>query len=162
MATYPAYFSKLRHLLFINNKKCLTKKAVEIIDERCLAYMWMCDGYLAHSKNRVKDKIQNIGFLCLESFDVTELQYFCLVMNNKYNLDFRLKKVQSGYRPFISGSTLQKFISLIYPFLTNTFQYKAKLFYKTNKYCDNTLPNAGDIFVYYNNIQEYEDIVDAY
>ena len=163
-ANYGAYFSKFREWCYPSKEKELTKQVVDKIDARCLAYMWAGDGFLEHAKNRSKDKIQNVGWYCLESFNKDQLQYFCNVMNEKYTLNFRLSPVVWGkrFRPKISGVGLQNFISLIYPFVTDTFQYKTKLFYKKSLYCNYNLPSAEHIFVTYDNIQEYEDIVESY
>jgi hypothetical protein len=163
VATYPAYFAKFRDWCYPNREKELTALVSNKIDARALAYMWQCDGFLEHVKNRKKDKIQNIGWFCLESFEEKQLRYFCDCMNEKYSLDLKTVIVNNGRRrvPRIktSGTGLQKLISLMYPYITETFQYKTKLFYKTERYFDGSLPSAEHILVLYNTIQEYEDIV---
>lgn len=163
-ANYPAYFSKFREWCYPVKEKELTRRVVNKIDARCLAYMWQGDGYLEHTKNKQKDSVQNVGWYCLESFNQAQLQYFCDAMNDKYKLNFRLSPVVwgKGFRPKISGEGLQNFISLIYPFVTDTFQYKTKLFYKRLLYCNYDLPSAEHIFVTYDSIKEYEEIVESY
>lgn len=163
-ASYPAYSIKFREWVYPTGKKELLKIAVDKLDERALAYMWMSDGYLEHAKNKQRDKIQNVGWFCLEAFEKEQLEYFCSTLNTKYDLDLRLSPViwGKGYRVKVSGMGLQKFISLIYTYITPTFLYKTKLFYRTLRYCDYSLPSAEHYLVWYETIQDYEDIVDAY
>ena len=163
MATYPAYFAKFRNWCYPTGAKELTATVSNKIDARALAYIWMGDGYLTHAKNRKKDKIQNVGWFCLESFEEKQLIYFCDCMNEKYGLSLKTVITNNGRgrvpRIKTSGIGLQKLISLMYPYITNTFRYKTKLFYKTERYFDGSLPSAEHIFVKYSSIQEYEDIV---
>lgn len=163
-ANYPAYFEKFKEWVYPKGIKELLPITVEKIDERALAYMWMGDGYLKHSINRKENKLQNVGWLCLEAFDKDQLKYFCEVINEKYQLDFRLSPViwGKGYRVKMSGMGLQKFISLVYPYITETFKYKTKLFYRSLKYCDYSLPSAEHYLVWYQDIQDYEEIVETY
>jgi hypothetical protein len=165
VASYPAYFDKFANWCYPDGKKELTKDVVHKIDARCLAYIWMGDGYLEHAKNRRADKIQNIGWLCLESFSFNELDYFSNFMNEKYNLTFKTVVSNTGRsrnpRVKIIGNGLQRFIDLVFPYITPTFQYKTWLFYKTDKRFDNTLSSAEHIFKYYTSIKNYEDIVQS-
>jgi hypothetical protein len=164
VASYPAYFEKFKEWVYPNGKKELLKIAVDKIDARSLAYMWMGDGYLRHAINKKANKLQNVGWLCLEAFEKLQLEYFCNVMNEKYQVDFRLSPViwGKGYRVKISGMGLQRFISLVYPYITPTFMYKTKLFYRSLKYCDYSLPSAEHYLVWYQDLQDYEDIVETY
>lgn len=161
VANYPAYFSKMRNRIYTGSIKQLSKKTIQNIDERVLAYMWMSDGYLQHQKNRQKDKIQNNGAFCLESFTEIELQNFIDYSKERFDVEWYLKRVPwgNGYRPVTSGLNLQKLINIIYPYVIPVFAYKTKLFYKTLDYCNMNLTNAEHIFVQYQTIQEYEDIV---
>lgn len=163
-ASYPAYFNKFKEWVYPEGKKELLKIAVDKLDARALAYMWMSDGYLKHSVNKSAGKLQNIGWFCLEAFRKEQLEYFCYALNNKYNLDMRISSViwGSGYRVKMSGMGLQRFISLVYPYITETFKYKTKLFYRSLKYCDYNLPSAEHYLVWYQDLQDYEEIVETY
>lgn len=160
-ANYPAYFHKMHQRIYINGIKKLSRKTIYNIDERALSYMWMCDGYLQHQQNRSKNKIQNNGALCLESFTENELKEFISYSKERFDVEWYLKKVRwgNGYRPVTSGHNLQKLINIVYPYILPIFRYKTMLFYKTFDYCDTSLTNAEHIFVKYNTLQEYEDIV---
>lgn len=166
VVNYPAYFKSFREMCYEDEVKILNKKSIDKIDLRCLAYIWMGDGYLEHAKNRKKDKVQNLGWFCLESFSFESLELMSNTLNAKYNLTLKTVISNTGRgkspRLKIQGEGLQRMISLLYPFVTPTFQYKTKLFYKTDRYFDHTLPNAEHIFTQYNTIKEYEDIVGPY
>lgn len=158
LSTNLKYFDKLREI-FYSDRKRLTSYICDRLSEESLAHVWMCDGYLQHQKNRKTNKIQNIGEFCLESFDKSELELFIKKLNY-YNINTTLYKVPwgFGYRPIIRGIDLQKFISLIYPYILDDFKYKTLLYYKSldSIYIDNTLPNAEQYLRTYLNT---EDIV---
>lgn len=125
--------------------------------------MWMGDGYLEHAKNRQAQKIQNIGWYCLESFTLEELLYFTDIINVKYNINAKAILTNTGKgknpRVKIMGHGLQRFINLIYPYIIPTFNYKTQLFYKTSKFHLTNLSSAEHIIKYYTDISNYEDIV---
>lgn len=142
---------------FYTNRKVLTSYTCNRFDEVSLAYMWMCDGYLEHAKNRKTNKIQNIGWFCLEAFPKEELEIFQKRLQF-FGVDSSLtrKPWGFGYRVRIGGENLQKFLSLVYPHLLSDFHYKSVLFYKTEKAMNLDLPSAGHIFKLY---KDCEDIV---
>lgn len=164
IARYPAYFSKFREITFEDNRKYLTDKAISKITPVTLAYMWMGDGSMKHTKNKKTNRIQNLGRFSLESFGYLELASFCDYLQETYSIDAKLYKVPSGFgwNVSISGYHLQKFISLIYPWVQECFYYKTLLFYKTKSFCLYDLPSAEHFMKYYENISERDDIVQTY
>ena len=152
------YFQKFQSVFYPNGRKQLTNYSVDRFDEISYAYIWMCDGYLEHSKNRKINKIQNIGWLCWEAFPKEELELVQKSLKDKWGIDSSLVKKPwgFGYRIRIGGINLQKFISMVYPYIINCFKYKTILFYRGKEYCDMTLPNAEHIIQVYNDV---EDIV---
>lgn len=153
-----AYFKNIGSHCYSSTRKHLTSYNVSRLDELSLAMIWMCDGYLEHAKNRKTNKIQNIGWLCLEAFPKDELTLLKDHLFNSYGIKCSLVKKPwgFGYRVRIGGEDLQKFISLIYTHTHPDFSYKTILFYKTEKNFDMSLPSAGHIFHLYENC---EDIV---
>ncbi len=152
------YLNKLYEIFYPNNgRKILSKYIVDRLNAEALAHVWMCDGYLEHAKNRKKDKVQNIGWFCLESFPKEELQILQKHLLKKYAVKSSLIKKPwgFGYRIRIGGGDLQRFISLVYPYIENCFQYKTILFYK-RKETALKLPNAEQYVYKYKHI---EDIV---
>ena len=157
--TNHVYFEKLNKIFYENGRKRINRYIADRLDEISFSYMWMCDGYLEHQKNRKENKIQNKGWFCLESFPKEELE---LIVNRLayYNIDSVILKENSGYgyRIKISGLALQKFIDMIYPYVLPSFYYKTTLYYKSvdSKYVLSDLFNTEHIIRSYNNV---EDIV---
>ena len=157
------YLKKLRELCYIDGEKYLNEDLYLRITEESLAHIWMCDGYLKLSKNRAKNTIQNIGYFCLESFYDTELQSLIDYIKDKFNIQGTLSPCPwgKGYRIRLGGKELQKFLSLIYPYILPSFKYKVEMYYKqatlnSSRYVDLSIPNAEHIFKTYENC---EDIV---
>lgn len=139
-------------------RKQLTDYSIARIDEEALSHIWMCDGYLEHAKNKKLNKIQNIGWLCLEAFPKEELMLLQDHLKDKWGVTSTLSKKPwgFGYRIRIGGGNLQKFISVVYPFTLNCFKYKTEIFYKKIESADMSLPNAEHIIHLY---EHCEDIV---
>ena len=154
--TKHAYWKNLGDK-FYKSRKELNKYLVDRIDAESLAHVWMCDGYLEHAKNRKKGSVQNIGWLCLESFPKEELQLIVdrlLVFGVESTL---IKKPWGfGYRIRIGGSNLQKFVSMVYPYILDCFRYKTPLFYKKKESANMNLSSAEHFIVEY---KEVDDIV---
>lgn len=131
-STKSKYLSKMYDIIYPQKgRKVLTKYVVDRLDEQSLAHIWMCDGYLEHSKNRKLNKVQNIGWFCLEAFPKEELELFQKRLMSFGITSSLVKKPWGfGYRVRVGGENLQKFISLIYPFILDCFKYKTSLFYK--------------------------------
>ena len=151
------YFKHLGEVCYSSSRKELNTYNVSRLNLMSIGMMWMCDGYLEHALNRKTNKVQNIGWFCLEAFPKPELEMF-----QKQLLSFGIgsslvkKPWGFGYRIRIGGSELQKFISAIYEYIHPDFRYKTILFYKTEKNFDMGLPSAGHILQLY---EDCEDIV---
>lgn len=156
-STKSKYLSKLYDIFYpFNGRKVLSKYISSRLDEEALAHIWMCDGYLEHAKNRKKNKVQNIGWFCLEGFPKEELKLLQDRLEDFHINSSLIKKPWGfGYRIRIGGENLQRFISIIYPYIINCFQYKTVLFYR-RKETALELPSAEHFIVEYD---EVEDIV---
>lgn len=135
---YRVWSTKSKYLLKAYNifypqggRKRLSGYVVDRLDEESFAHIWMCDGYLEHSKNRKLNKVQNIGWFCLEAYPKEELQ---LLQKRLLEFGVQTSLVQKpwgfGYRLRVGGTDLQRFISLVYPYILDCFKYKTTLFYK--------------------------------
>lgn len=155
--TKHAYWKNLADVIY-NGRKELNKYIVDRIDAESLAHIWMCDGYLEHSKNRKSNSVQNVGWFCLESFPKEELEILQNHLLNTWGISSTIipKPWGFGYRLRVGGESLQKLISTIYPFILNCFKYKTPLFYKTKGAANMSLPSAEQYIVLY---QCIEDIV---
>jgi hypothetical protein len=157
--TNHIYFEKLNKIFYSNGTKKVTKYIADRLDEIAFAYAWMCDGYLEHNKNRAENKIQNLGWFCLEGFAkeeqqliVDRLQYYN-INSRIVNVVFRSVKYN---RIKISGIDLQKFIDMIYPHMLDCYKYKTELYYKdiNSKYVLDSLSNTEHIIKQYNNVDD--------
>lgn len=151
------YLKKMYDLFYPQNgRKVLSKYICDRLDAESFAHIWMCDGYLEHAKNRTKNKVQNIGWFCLESFPEEELK---LLQNRLLDFGVESSLVRKpwgfGYRIRIGGENLQRFISIVYPYILDCFKYKTVLFYR-RKETALELPSAEHFIIEYN---EVDDIV---
>lgn len=155
--TNHVYFEKLNKIFYENGRKRITPYIANRLDEIAFAYAWMCDGYLEHTKNRKENKIQNLGWFCLESFPKEELDLVIRRLKY-YGICSSLSKENSGYgyRIKISGLDLQKFIDMIYPHVVDSFKYKTIMYYKSvsSKYVLPDLFNTEHIIKEYNNVDD--------
>jgi hypothetical protein len=158
--TKHPYLEKIEKLFYPDGEekgeKRITKYIADRLDVISFSYIWMCDGYLGHQKNRAKNKIQNQGWFCLEGYPPEDLELLIFSLK-KLDIESRLSPVEWGhkFRILVSAHDLQKFISLIYPFVLDIYKYKTTLYYKTLDYTID-VPNAEHIFKMYENV---EDIV---
>jgi len=154
-----AYWKNLGDKFYTGKgRKELNKYIVDRIDAESLAHIWMCDGYLEHSKNRKTNKVQNIGWFCLEAFPEEELNIFREHLSTKFGIETSLIKKPwgFGYRIRVGGVWLQKLISTVYPYILDCFMYKTPLFYKSKESANMDLPSAEQYIKTYECI---EDIV---
>ena len=71
-----AYFKHLGKVCYSSTRKELNTYNVSRLDLMSIGMMWVCDGYLEHALNRKTNKVQNIGWFCLEAFPKEELELF--------------------------------------------------------------------------------------
>lgn len=152
-----AYWNNMRKHTY-SIRKNLNRYNVSRLDEEALAHIWMCDGYLEHAKNRRINKIQNIGWFCLEAFPKEELELLQKHLKDTWDIDTTLVKKPWGFghRLRVGGINLQKFISIVYPYILDCFKYKTSIFYKKIETADLSLSNAKQYIHIYTCI---EDIV---
>lgn len=152
-----AYWKNIGGKIY-NGRKELNTYNVRRIDAEALAHIWMCDGYLEHAKNRKTNKVQNIGWLCFEAFPKEELQLLQEHLLSSWGIESSLisKPWGFGYRIRVGGKSLQKLISVVYPYMIDCFKYKTILYYKRKVTADMSLPSAEHIIVEYSDV---EDIV---
>jgi hypothetical protein len=157
-STKHPVLTKIYDKVYGIGRKELNRWSVSRLNEEALAWVWMCDGYLEHTKNRKIDRVQNIGWFCLESFPKEELELLQEHLEKSFGISSSLVKKPwgFGYRLRIGGESLQKFISIVYPYMLDCFKYKTVLFYRNRNEQRLDLPNAEQFLVEYTGI---EDIV---
>jgi hypothetical protein len=152
-----AYWKNMSKYTYPIHTKEITPYTAVRLDAEAFAHVWMCDGYLEHSKNRKKNTVQNIGWFCLEAFPKYQLRLLQKQLRS-LGVESTLtpKPWGHGYRIRIGGLNLQKFISIVYPYILDCFIYKTLLFYKKRKSADMYLSNAKQ---YIHTYECIEDIV---
>lgn len=157
--TNHVYFEKLNKIFYYNKEKRITKYIADRLDEVSFAYAWMCDGYLEHRKNRKENKISNLGWFCLESFSKEE-QSLIVKRLSYYNIDSRIISVSCRGKKYnrikLSGTNLQKFVDMIYPYILDCYKYKTEMYFKslTSEYVLSNLSNTEHIIKQYNNVDD--------
>lgn len=151
-----AYWKNIGEKIYFG-RKSLTSYITSRLDSEALAHIWMCDGYLERAKNRKTNTVQNLGWFCLEAFTYEELLLFCRRLK-ELGIDSVLVKKPSGFgwRPKVSGHSLQVLISLVYKHILPCYSYKTALFYKNKENADMNLSSAEHFIREYN---EVDDIV---
>jgi hypothetical protein len=150
------YWLKMYDSFYPNNgRKALSNYTVSRFDAESLAHIWMCDGYLEHAKNRKLDKVQNVGWFCLEAFPREELEIFQKFLSEKFSIESTLspKPWGFGFRLRVGGESLQRLISIVYPYILDCFKYKTILFYK-RKETALELPSAEHYVHTYNVVDD--------
>lgn len=108
-------FNKYRELFYnIEGVKFIPSNLEDLLTARGLAYWIMDDGY----------KSVNGFYLCTESYSLQDHQILISVLKNKFNLESSIHKTSNGNRLYILGSSKQRLIELIKPYLLEHFNYK--------------------------------------
>lgn len=102
--------------LFYNEqgKKFIDKNLQSMITAKSLAYWFMDDGY----------KVRHGYFFCTECFNYEQNIYLSTMLNEKFDLKSSCRWNTNGYRLFVRGSSREKFLGLIEPYILDHFKYK--------------------------------------
>lgn len=123
------YFTDLRDVFYINNKKVLTNTILESLNLEGLAYWYMDDGGICvyHKKKQISG-----SFLSTQSFTKEEQQLFCDWLKKEHNIETKLHKHGKGkYRVFMNKTNSKIFLDLIKPYILSEFEYKLQLDYQS-------------------------------
>ena len=108
-------FNKYRELFYSENGvKHIPNNLEDLLTERGLAYWVMDDGY----------KAVHGFYLCTESYNFGDHQILISVLKNKFNLECSIHKTTNGNRLYILGSSRNRLIELIKPYLLGHVNYK--------------------------------------
>ena len=111
-------FNKFRDLYYNESgTKFIPANLEEIITARSLAYWAMDDGY----------KSVKGFYFCTESYTLEDNHKLSLILKNQFNLDCGIHKHTNGHRLYVFGSSKDKLLELIKPYLINHFYYKFDL-----------------------------------
>lgn len=111
-------FNKFREMFYdLSGVKFIPDNLEEQLTARSLAYWAQDDGY----------GIKSGFYFCTESYSLIDNQKLVNILKNKFGLECGIHKHTNGYRLYIFGSSKEKFIQLIKPYLITHFHYKFNL-----------------------------------
>lgn len=107
-------------LFYINRKKVIPKTISKLVTPLSLAVWFMDDGSLKSTEH--KARILNTH--CFSELDLKRLQDMFL---KKFHIETTLRKQKEGKQIYIPSGEVEKFITLIEPFIIPSMEYKIKL-----------------------------------
>lgn len=132
------YFSKLRNILYNNNRiKLFPKEIINSMTDLSLLLLYLDDGSLKvrYYKDSLRIREVRITF-CLDSFTVEELEYFRVFLKEKYNIDSHIYRhsknmeLNRGFRIWLNTQNTKRFMSVIDKF----YNQVPSMNYKFTKY----------------------------
>jgi len=105
--------------LFYNSegKKIIPSNIAELLTPQGLAYWVMDDAY----------KFRKGFYISTESFSLSENELLVEILTDKFGLNCSIHPHTNGHRIYIKGSSRDKLIQLIKPYLLEHFYYKVDL-----------------------------------
>lgn len=115
--------------VYINNKKNMTKWAIDRLTPLGIAILFMDDGCKETRKNKNGEKRIISYKFSLNSFEIKDIEYFQEHLLEKYNISSKLY-LDRGKYPIVKITTIEnreKFYNLIFPFMHPSMMYKLNL-----------------------------------
>lgn len=100
-----------------NGKKIVPKIIKKLITIRALAYWYSDDG-------SIKSKESKGVIFNTQSFSLSEVEFLCKVLQEKFILKCWPRKQKGGWQIYVSGKSYSHLRELIYPFLLPEMVYK--------------------------------------
>lgn len=117
----------IRKKIYKNNKKCLTRDILDLLNEQGLAIWFMDDGCTSYMKRN--DKIHGIILqisTCLDTLE--ELQTVIDYFKERWDIKFGVKKDHDKYSLQCATKEARKFMKIVKPYVSQIecMQYKIK------------------------------------
>lgn len=122
--------TKLYKLFYPQGKKIITKKALDLLTPRAIAYWYMDDGGLGISKQgKTKDGKEKapIVSLYLNTY-MSEVEHDIIIkwFKTNYGIEFKKNKNKNSYRLRIGKKEARKFAKIVKPYILPMFEYKLR------------------------------------
>lgn len=114
------FYTKLRKRFYIEGKKVVDPHAMTLIDGEFLALWYMFDGTHTYREAN-KSHVLN---LCTEAFSYGDHLLMQKALWDNCNLNFRIHRRKDKYKLYLPVKEYPKLISLIKPFIVDSFMYK--------------------------------------
>ena len=126
MRTYTnKYLTELYSILYPQGKKVITKKYLDLLTPRAIAYWYMDDGGLG----KFRKPTGSVAIDLYLNTYMTDQEHDCIIsyFKEKYDITFRKNKNHGMYRLRIGKKQAPKFIEIVKPYLLPEFEYKINL-----------------------------------
>ena len=107
-------------LFYQNGKKVVPKLIAKLVTPLSIAVWFMDDGSLKSVHHRAR-------IINTQGFDVQDLQRLQDVLLKKFNITTTLREQREGKQLYIPSTEVDKFITLIKPFIIPSMEYKIKV-----------------------------------
>jgi hypothetical protein len=117
----------IRNKLYKNNKKCISREILDLLDEQGIAIWFMDDGCTSYMKRN--GKIHGIVLqisTCLDTLE--ELQILIDYFKEKWDINFNVKKDHGKYSLQCATRETRKFMKIVKPYVSKIecMRYKIK------------------------------------
>lgn len=102
---------------YVDSRKVVPKLIHKWLSPRGLAYWFMDDGSMKWRKSRAV-------LLNTQGFSTRDVQRLTNVLMDKFGVEAKLRRQKEGMQILIPGSSLERFVELIDPYLIADMQYK--------------------------------------
>lgn len=105
---------------YLNGKKVVPKLIAKLVTPLSLAVWFMDDGSLKSKANRAR-------IINTQGFDSQSLQRLHDMLLTKFHINTTLRKQKEGTQLYIPSVEIDKFITLVEPFIIPSMEYKIKV-----------------------------------
>lgn len=116
------YFRILRNWIYKDNKKCLSRKILNMLDLPAIAIWYMDDGCLSAKKRN--GKIHAYELILNTYLTAEENQIIIDYFKEVWDIQFGLNKSKGLYRLRMGTKEARRFCKLIKPYTSTTMEYK--------------------------------------
>ncbi len=107
-------------LFYVRNKKVVPQIISKLVTPLSLAVWFMDDGSL-------KSKAHRARIINTQSFDAVSLQRLQDMLLKKFNIKTTLRNQKEGMQLYIPSTEIEKFVTLVRPFIIPSMEYKIKI-----------------------------------
>lgn len=121
------YFAKVRNHIYVGKYKGLSSHYLKMLDAEALAILYMCDGCLHIEKPTPTRRLINNSYnvtLNLKRLSEGDTLMLKKALKTKLGLEFNIGRQNQYYYLRLRTKDVQKFMSLIAPFMKPSFNYK--------------------------------------
>jgi hypothetical protein len=123
--TNPYFRLMHKELYKEDNKKKITPRILEFLDEQSIALWFMDDGSISSNKNN-KGEITSLNLRICTQFSEEEGQIVCSWFKEKYDIEMKYYRAKNKYDIGANTQDTVKLINLIFDYIHNSMFYKIR------------------------------------